>query len=251
MELAMVEEKRIFCHKSENQKKIFFIGFAEFDDLEGPIISYIYPESFPLDINENYRIADYALYIQSRAQFETEKFVIYVYPFKIYDSKYERKVRYYSIVLGYPKKHKMKFASIVEIVDYLMDSSISKLKSNKMLNSNVVREVLSQLYYTIKSKFCELYRRDSSDSSVLFHKRENEGANDAKNFFIIDTSLGIIINYSKELIDSFYKDPSKFFVKYYSELNLIIVTRNPEKINDNLNKFININYPLGISKTFS
>ncbi len=207
------------------KKYDFFVGLAEFDDVEGPVISIILPKDFPLDISTSFQIADYALYVEGKAILETEEYLVLSAQFKVYDPAYDRKYKKYAVVAYFSNIALIeKIKSIRFEIENLIGKTIDKIKTNGLTNDYLEIE-LKRLYRKIENVLANyVVDRDTKNkveiSSILDLKIDYTKYMDF--FFLVDNRLKLIVARNNKIIEDFMHDPMKFEVFLTSSGGIMI-----------------------------
>ena len=201
------------------------IGFAEFDDKEGPIISYIYPPDFPIDAETNFEIADYVLYVEGKTIVEMKKYLILSFQFKQFDKGYERKCRKYAIVVIISDdKLKRTVQGLFDEIEVLIDESIKELTLRRDIYSHL-KETLRNKYNTLVSllekRISEKYKGFSTKSIKKIYTDEMADIL-VNNMIIVDLRLKLAISANREIIQSFIQDPNTFKLIKSEEAKILI-----------------------------
>ncbi len=190
------------------RSKEFCVGIAEFDDVEGPLISHTIPPDFPLDIESNFEIADYALYVEGKTLFETDEFLVLSYPFKIYDESYDRKFKKYSIVvIARSTTAKKKLRELQEAVENVIRRVIDNVRLS-MLKSKRYEVFLANLYDLVHE---ELYRGSSErpPSVRMIHQGDAMAPADLP-LVLIDLRMKLAICSSTDVLETLRMQPQNF-----------------------------------------
>jgi len=201
------------------------VGFVEFDDIEGPIITYQYPPNFPLDAETSFEIADFSLYVEGKTQFEIRDYVVISYPFKVMDEKYARKFRKYALVIIVAKDAwKSKFEMVLlEIGDDII-KIIESMKRKMKLHKNITAFV-DTIYSLVSKKFGE---EQSVDKNYIVRQPRFEEENLKKiseNMIIVDFRLKYLICIDRSIIDEFISNPKDFSIIFSTNKTLIAIIR--------------------------
>ncbi|MCR8433801.1 MAG: hypothetical protein QXH55_01880 [Candidatus Korarchaeota archaeon] len=220
----------------EINKKLFFAGFAEFDEVEGPIISHILPESFPLDLETNYLIADSALYMNNKALFEAGSLIVYTYPFLIRHETLPRKAKKAAIVLAFDGR--LGKETIVEILSKIephIESSVLELLSEvSLLTKHEIEKLVKKVYTAVKGVISSSHASQPHEYEGVEHRILGD-TYFANNMVILDLGFNIIYPANRHVVNDFIKNPSDFIILKLSDKKYAIINK---RIYDNVKQFL-------------
>jgi len=222
-------------YNSQKMRHEFCIGFIEFDDVEGPVISHIYPPNFPIDIESNFEIAGYALYVEGRSIFETNRYTVISHQFKIVDPKYERRYRKYALALIVgDDKLKSIIKSKEDAIEDIMANTVEKMaKKVTQGDTASIKGMLRELY----GKFREILRateehvneRKTRVMGTMMQSAEYSGLEHIipDNIFIVDLRLKILFCTNRKILENFIHHPEDFnILKTPNQKVLVAVRKN-------------------------
>ncbi len=216
-----------------NRTRDFSVGFVQFDDIEGPLISHLYPPDFPLDIDSNFEIAGYALYVEGKTFFETKQYFVFSLQFKKFDPKYQRKYRKYAIVIIIANEEiKQRLIQRETIIEEYTQDIIDNIPSNA--DDATIRELLKDFY----KRITHVILSDSAavGPPVRFTEEtqlQNEELIDIstnedplQNIFLVDLRLKIILSPHKRLVDEFINNPNAFRIFPTPRKHIYVIAKN-------------------------
>jgi len=226
----MCTQKPIVPVKKVSRKNSFFVGFAEFDEIEGPIISELIPENFPIDIETNYQIADYALYLSSKAIYEIKSLTVFAYPFIIERSELPRKVKKVAILIAFTKE--FNYEDVLRIANKI-ESRIKSMVSEFTLNfdrpiEHLRRKILRSIYMLVKNELEQRSELETqADPNIEHEFGDSHQEEILESLVIVDLAFNVIVSKDRSIVEEFISRADEFSVIPLSRRRIAIV---PKKI---------------------
>lgn len=202
------------------------VGFVEFDDIEGPMIVYQYPPSFPLDVETSFEIADFSLYVEGKTQFEIRDFIVVSYPFKILDENYARKYRKYALVIiVFKEAWKSKLEKIIYKANDNIVEIIESIK-RKIRDRQNIAKITNSIYSMITKSPSEARISEKNDFDTRnVSSKEKALEKIVENTAIVDFRLKYLICTNKRIIEEFISNPTMFRIVISTNRTLVAIIR--------------------------
>ncbi len=208
-----------------NSRILCFVGFAEFDEVEGPVVSKIVPESFPLDLEMNYVIADHALYPNGKAIYEVRSLLIFAYPFTIEHEALPRKTKKVAVIVAFNKKADRNIIlRIISDLEPKIELTITEFLSSIEPPVNSQAEKLVKTIYLAAKKRIKnilLNRFNESESQISAKNLDKILENSA----IIDLAFNVVLTKNQRIIDDFMEDPENYLVIRINTKKIAVINK--------------------------